>query len=257
MTVSAACDGVRDEANRLGVAIGARAAWDRLDRHEPPPAPERSLSVAFPHEAWGARGGRYAADFRATAAAGGGHIWPLDVAKTFQADGGNTVLLEFGGLADVPADLEVSLLDRKLGRVQDLRESATYSFHLGVKDPVATEADARFVILVGAAEYVDGQLDELTTPPLRTALHQNYPNPFNPETVIRCDVARAGNVDLKIYDLTGALVKTLQAGVLPAGGHEFVWRGEDDRGRPVASGVYIYRLTTADAAQTKRMTLLK
>ena len=112
-------------------------------------------------------------------------------------------------------------------------------FHLGIRGPVATESAARFVLLVGDAGYVSGQLDSLATPPLRTALHQNYPNPFNPETVIRCDLSETRRVDLKIYDLAGALVKTLHAGLLPPGGYEFVWRGEDEQGRRVASGVYV------------------
>jgi len=126
-----------------------------------------------------------------------------------------------------------------------------------VKKPVATESDARFVLLVGDAAYVGDQLDDLATPPLQTVLQQNYPNPFNPETVIRWDLAQAGPVDLKIYDLAGALVRTVHTRFAEPGGYEFVWRGNDDSGRRVASGVYIYRLKTGAVLQTKRMTLLK
>jgi hypothetical protein len=113
------------------------------------------------------------------------------------------------------------------------------------------------VVLIGDPDFVGGQLNELTIPPLHTALHQNFPNPFNPETVIRWEVAQASRVDLRVYDLAGRLVKTIHSGHAEPGGYEFVWRGEDDGGRQVASGVYFYRLTTPDAAQTMRMTLLK
>ena len=261
LAIRASAAGAVDRNTRLGCAPSAASGWDPSDRSEPPPSPVRGLSVFFPHGDWSGRPGRYTADIRAPLSGSDGSAgqrWSFDVAKNFREEGaGNMVELEFAGIETVPDACEVSLLDRELGRVQDLRESAAYSFHLGVKEPVATAAEARFVVLVGGADFVDGQLDELTAPPLRTALHQNYPNPFNPETVIRCALARAGPVNLRIYDLTGALVRTLQAGLLPAGGHEFVWRGKDDGGRSVASGVYIYRLTTPDLALTKRMTLLK
>jgi flagellar hook assembly protein FlgD len=69
--------------------------------------------------------------------------------------------------------------------------------------------------------------------------------------------AAAGHVELKIYDLTGALVKTAHSGFVQPGGYEFVWRGEDDGGRRVASGVSIYRLKAGGTLQTNRMTLLK
>jgi hypothetical protein len=258
LEVTASCADVKDGANRLGVSTVARDTWDALDRHEPPTAPERSVSLAFPHSSWAEQSGRYTADYRGSGSASGGHSWLFDVAKDFRDEAsGNMVELEFAGLEDIPDGYAVSLLDRELDRVQDLRESASCTFHLGIRQPVATESDARFVVLVGDPGFVEGELAQLSTPPLRTVLHQNYPNPFNPETVIRWDVAVAGRVDLKIYDLTGALVKTVNAGILPPGGYEFVWRGEDDRGRRVASGVYAYRLRAGEVVQTKRMTLVK
>ena len=130
-------------------------------------------------------------------------------------------------------------------------------FRLHEHEPPQNEGDARFVVLVGDPDYVDRQLEEMATPPLRTALYQNFPNPFNPETVIRWDVAAPGPVDLRIYDLSGALVKTVHAGPARPGTHEFVWRGDDDRGRRQASGVYVYRLRSGDVVQAKRMVLLK
>jgi len=205
--------------------------------------------------------GRYTADIRSaleTAAGTSGHRWCFDVAKNFRdEESGNTVSLEFSGQEDVPTRLAISLLDRVLGHVQDLRDAPDYAFHLGAKETVNAAAAARFVLLVGDEDFVAGELEGLSIPPARTALHQNYPNPFNPETVIRWDVAEAGRVDLRIYDLAGALIRTAQAGDLLPGGYEFVWRGDDDHGRQMASGVYIYRLRTGGFVQARRMTLLK
>jgi hypothetical protein len=52
-------------------------------------------------------------------------------------------------------------------------------------------------------------------------------------------------------------VQTLVSDVLPAGAHEVTWRGEDGRGRPVASGVYFYRLESDGVAQLRSMVLLR
>ncbi len=88
------------------------------------------------------------------------------------------------------------------------------------------------------------------------ALGQNYPNPFNAETMIDFQT-NGGAVSLEVYDLTGALVRTLIDGSLEAGHYSATWNGLDDNNNDVASGVYFYRLSGADSEQVKRMTLLK
>jgi hypothetical protein len=93
--------------------------------------------------------------------------------------------------------------------------------------------------------------------PRHLALAQNHPNPFNPQTVIAFELPRAQPVQLRIYDLQGKLVRNLVQGLQPAGRHEVVWQGRDERGSEVASGLYFYRLTTEDGDQVRKMTLLK
>ena len=101
-----------------------------------------------------------------------------------------------------------------------------------------------------------------TNPNLPTSftLDQNYPNPFNPETTI--DFAINANnayktAKLTIYNLLGERVTTLLDKPLPAGNYSFRWKGTNDKGESVASGVYFYRLTVGDQAQSKKMVLLK
>ena len=98
-----------------------------------------------------------------------------------------------------------------------------------------------------------------TTPALPGAfeLHQNYPNPFNPATRIAFTMAQADDVSLEVFDLLGRKVKTLFAGRLSAGTHEFEWDATTDSGGKVASGVYFYRLISQTAKQAKKMILLK
>jgi predicted outer membrane repeat protein len=102
--------------------------------------------------------------------------------------------------------------------------------------------------------------------PHRFTLQQNAPNPFNPETIIRFSMPAQGDVSLTLYNITGQRVRTLLSRSMPLGSHEAVWNGRDDVGRPVASGVYLYRLdwTPSDKATDResrslirRMTLVR
>ena len=95
------------------------------------------------------------------------------------------------------------------------------------------------------------------TVPVRTALFANDPNPFNPTTWIRFDLHDAQGVDLRIYDTGGRLVRQLVQETRAAGEHAVAWDGRDTAGRPVASGVYFYRLEAGDFTGTRRMLLLK
>ena len=86
--------------------------------------------------------------------------------------------------------------------------------------------------------------EERGTIPREFELHQNYPNPFNPITTIRYQVPKTSEVAIKIYNILGQDVKTLVNGYVPEGEYEIEWDGTDNSGRPVSSGVYIYRMTT-------------
>lgn len=88
--------------------------------------------------------------------------------------------------------------------------------------------------------------------PFTTELHQNFPNPFNPTTSIRFDVATSGQVTLEVYDTLGRLVDTLVNGQRTAGTHSVQFNASQ-----LSSGLYLYRLHTADATVTRTMTLLK
>jgi glucose/arabinose dehydrogenase len=92
-------------------------------------------------------------------------------------------------------------------------------------------------------------------------LAQNYPNPFNSRTLIPFRLATAGEVELAVYDMTGQRVASLIESRMLAGAHTASWNGMDDRGRPVASGVYVYRLrATAGAVPqvvTRKLLLIR
>jgi len=94
-------------------------------------------------------------------------------------------------------------------------------------------------------------------PSATTTLHQNYPNPFNPVTTFAFDLHHPGEVELVVLDARGRHIRTLIEGVRPGGTTEVQWDGNDDRGRPVASGTYLYRLRAAGLQYTRAATLVK
>jgi hypothetical protein len=91
-----------------------------------------------------------------------------------------------------------------------------------------------------------------------TRLRTCYPNPFNPSVTISYDLQAAVSVELDIFDVTGRRVCSLKNGdVQAAGRHEVVWRGQDDRGRSVSSGLYYCRLRAGAYARTERLMLVR
>jgi len=105
------------------------------------------------------------------------------------------------------------------------------------------------------SEFVDNS--DPAVSPIRFSLNENYPNPFNPSTTISFSIPNAGRVDLAIFNLKGQRVKTLVKGELNQGQHSVVWNGQDESGRPVASGVYLYKLHGASEVMTRKMMLMK
>ncbi len=95
--------------------------------------------------------------------------------------------------------------------------------------------------------------------PIVLGLHQNYPNPFNPDTKIQFAVEEAGNVQLSIYNAKGQKIATVFDGEVEGNQYyEKVWNGKDKTGKDVASGVYMYKLETANKnLHEKRCFLVK
>lgn len=86
---------------------------------------------------------------------------------------------------------------------------------------------------------------------------QNYPNPFNASTQIEYELPSSAHVILKIYDILGRKVRTLVDTAQNSGSHTTVWDGKNEAGQVVSSGLYVYKLTAGNHAQTKKMLLLR
>jgi flagellar hook assembly protein FlgD len=96
--------------------------------------------------------------------------------------------------------------------------------------------------------------------PAALSLGPAVPNPFSLETEISYAIpAENGplHVTLNIYDSRGRLVARVVDDDQDAGGRRVVWNGTDQRGRPVASGVYFYRLASNGKTEMRRVVLLR
>ena len=96
----------------------------------------------------------------------------------------------------------------------------------------------------------------------RTSLMQNFPNPFNPETWIPYYLAEATTVTVRIYNVKGELIRSINVGKQAAGAYTnrqraVYWDGKDDTGQSVSSGVYFYQLLADDFSETRRMVVMK
>ena len=83
-------------------------------------------------------------------------------------------------------------------------------------------------------------------------LGHNYPNPFNSSTVIQYELGCSSSVTLIVYDLIKRKIRTLINEHQNPGVKEAIWDGFDERGNPVSSGIYLYRLETNSYIQSKR-----
>jgi probable HAF family extracellular repeat protein len=93
--------------------------------------------------------------------------------------------------------------------------------------------------------------------PQRFELRQNYPNPFNPVTTIEYSIPSRALVTIEIFNMLGQRVRTMVNETKSVGSYRTEWNGLDDTGKPVSTGVYLYRFQAGDVVQTKKMLLLK
>ncbi len=118
---------------------------------------------------------------------------------------------------------------------------------------IFTEINFELEVLVSAEDFQLPFLDFQLS---------NYPNPFNPETTISFELTteHTENTELSIYNIKGQKVKQLlsnSAGQLSAGQHSVIWNGMDSNNKPVASGIYFYKLSAGKETAMKKMLLLK
>jgi hypothetical protein len=108
------------------------------------------------------------------------------------------------------------------------------------------------------ADFNVAREDESTGLPSGFSLHANYPNPFNPSTSFSFTLPREAEVTVRVYDVTGRVVKTLiSSQMVTPGTHSLSWDATSDSGGRVASGTYFYSLEHQGLRHVRPMVLVK
>ncbi|MDP8320924.1 MAG: FlgD immunoglobulin-like domain containing protein [Candidatus Stygibacter australis] len=84
-----------------------------------------------------------------------------------------------------------------------------------------------------------------------------YPNPFNPEVTISFDLPERQFIELDVYNTKGQHVKSLAASEYSLGRHEIIWKGENNQGAKVSSGLYYLKLQIDSVIYTEKVVMIK
>jgi hypothetical protein len=106
-------------------------------------------------------------------------------------------------------------------------------------------------------EYPVGVGESDIAPPAGFTLSQPYPNPFNSQVQLIFTLPKPGGVEIKVYDVTGRLVFGKNLAGLAAGSHRYVWKGENNAGRGLPTGIYYFELAFEGAKLVRPMVMVK
>ncbi len=240
------CEEARDIDNVAAIVTGASSQWDEMDQPEPPPIGEY-VSVYFPHREWNTLAKTYCIDARPEPTEG--EVWDFEVKTNIR----DKVNLTFEGIASVPSEFEVWLVDEALQITQNLREQKQYAVA-----GASANHPKQLKLVVGKRGFIDEQLAGAQAIPATFELSQNFPNPFNPVTTIRYGLPQNARVTLKLYNLLGEEVVTLVDNEQKAVGyHAAIWNGRNRLGHAVSSGLYLYRMQAGDFVAVRKMALVR
>ena len=208
---------------RADATDGFDAAYDLP---VPPPSPEdaSSPSLAFWRPEWNvSTGEKFMSDL----------IGPTDEPRLWEVrierpePGAVTLYWDSGSIPE-GRDFQLYLPAENRVVVLSMRDQATTVLEVG-EEPLAVQ--------IRTPDFLTDVPVELAGLNLR-----NVPNPFNPSTEFRFNLPHEGDVEIRIYNLRGALVRRLPGGVMPAGPAAIRWQGFDEQGARAASGTYFFRL---------------
>jgi hypothetical protein len=242
VNIALSCGEFHEQSASFGISREASVGLDRFDARRPR-AIAATPVVFFHRPAWDEHYSTFASDVRPEIEKA--ESWEFEVRAVKQ----QAAQLVFSGIERIPAPFEVFLVNQGNGSHVNLREDSLYAF--------TSAADIlKFKVVVGKKEAVQEELN--STLPKEFVLGRNYPNPFNPSTTIPLAIPVHSEVKLKVYNILGEEVITLHDGALQAGRYWFDWDGRNQAGSHVASGVYVYRLSTSRGVHlTAKMILMK
>jgi WD40 repeat protein len=228
-----------DRGNLLGVADDAKAGDDPYDVEEPPP-PARRLDISF------VRGrDKYSVDIRPE---GDEMVWELLLTPGERSD---EVVVGWK-LRNVPERYHVYLEDTERGIRVEMKKGGRYKMRV--------EGEGRRMRVRVSESLLGMEISGVT--PRRSELMPLYPNPANPEVWIPFALSESADVEIRIYDINGRLVRRLALGRIEAGiylskGRAAHWDGRNESRERVASGMYVVELRMGKLRFQRRLSVAK
>ncbi len=105
--------------------------------------------------------------------------------------------------------------------------------------------------------YFEHGIEEQSSSGYKYYTYNISPNPFYSLTQIKYALPTKSHITLKVYTVSGRLVKTLVDGKINPGTHTIVWNGRDKDGNSSSNGIYFIKFSTKDFCETKKVILLK
>ena len=238
---------LHDTQNYLGFSAAATDTRDRYDYREPPSI-GRSVQLRMQEE-----DGSYAVNYKALNEEG--HYWDFEVTTHFPDERlplKKNAEIRLEELGSRPDGFQMYLLDLDEGYLVTLAEDQPVRVQLDQALPLR-----KFRLILGTEAFAAAHSNGIPLEAVEFALLPNYPNPFNPQTQIPYQLGKQTSVTLEVYNLLGQRVVTLVQQEQAAGRYTVTWAGVDAGGRPVASGVYFYRIRAGGFTDTKKMILVK
>jgi|GEM_PF-2122728 hypothetical protein len=226
------------DQNYFGLSTDAMDQRDRYDYPEPPSGLTGTSGYFWMNN------DQFCSDIRPEL--GDGQTW--DFATECNGQTKITVALP----AEFPAGAECYLADLTRQVSVTIKGTQTYNF-----TPEPGETIRNFKLIAGKPDYAKGVLGSSFALPTATLLMQNRPNPFRGSTEISYQLSSDSPVSLKIYNISGQLVKTLVNRPQMAGRYATTWNGRDEQGRCAANGVYFYRLTAGATTANRQLVIVK
>ena len=93
--------------------------------------------------------------------------------------------------------------------------------------------------------------------PKEFAVYNNYPNPFNPITTVLYELPDSRNVQIRLIDLMGRTIKSINLDGVAPGRHSYIWNGTNELGNLVSTGIYFIQINAGSDTAIKKMLLLK
>ncbi|MBN1970539.1 MAG: T9SS type A sorting domain-containing protein [Candidatus Delongbacteria bacterium] len=166
-----------------------------------------------------------------------------DLCNVYISENGNdfTLLKTFSGVSD---DFELSLIDISSYAGKTICLKFAFDTDGNLDDP------GWFIDYIKV--YGSGYSGLNGNIPMETGLIGNYPNPFNPNTLVKYKLSKNSDVNFKVFNNSGELVRSIQFKNQKTGIHSFNFNGSD-----LSSGIYFYTMSTSDKLFTKKMVLIK